>query len=80
VARGLIETCFLSYKNSATGLGADEIAFLVSGGGQGEKIGAGTGDLLNKGKEFEMPQPTGFYVIDSEYELRPGNRPFVFYL
>ncbi|GJJ68179.1 hypothetical protein EMPS_00525 [Entomortierella parvispora] len=71
VARGLMETCVLSYKNSATGLGADEIAFLVSGGGHDEKIGTGTTDILNKGKEFEMPQPTGFYVLDSEYELRP---------
>lgn len=58
VARGLMETCYLSYRNSATGLGADEIAFL--------------GTELSQGKEFEMPHPSGFYVIDPEYGLRPG--------
>ncbi|KAF9286556.1 hypothetical protein BGZ68_002799 [Mortierella alpina] len=57
VARGLMETCYLSYRNSATGLGADEIAFL--------------GTELSQGKEFEMPHPSGFYVIDPEYGLRP---------
>ena len=53
-----METCYLSYKNSVTGLGADEIAFL--------------GSEYMKGREFEMPQPTGFYVIDPEYNLQPG--------
>ncbi|KAF9906463.1 hypothetical protein EC991_000631 [Linnemannia zychae] len=60
VARGLMETCFMSYQNSATGLGADEIAFLRP--------------EFSKGKEFEMLQRgPGFYVIDSEYALRPGD-------
>ena len=58
VARGLMETCHLSYRNSATGLGADEIAFL--------------GTEMSQGKEFEMPQSPGFYAIDPEYGLRPG--------
>ncbi|KAG0204495.1 hypothetical protein BGX28_003589 [Mortierella sp. GBA30] len=57
VARGLMETCYLSYKNSARGLGADEIAFL--------------GTEFTRGKQFEMPQPSGFYAIDAEYGLRP---------
>ncbi|KAF9959922.1 hypothetical protein BGZ72_008430 [Mortierella alpina] len=56
-ARGLMETCYLSYRNSATGLGADEIAFL--------------GTERSQGKEFEMPQPSGFYALDPEYGLRP---------
>ncbi|KAF9331044.1 Mannosyl-oligosaccharide 1,2-alpha-mannosidase IB [Podila minutissima] len=58
-AQALMETCFLSYKNSETGLGADEIAFLTT--------------EHQRGKEFEMPMPSGFYVIDPEYVLRPGN-------
>ncbi|KAG0087091.1 hypothetical protein BGZ92_007605 [Podila epicladia] len=58
-AQALMETCFLSYKNSETGLGADEIAFLTT--------------EHQHGKEFEMPLPNGFYVIDPEYVLRPGN-------
>ncbi|KAG0049833.1 phosphatidylinositol-3,5-bisphosphate 5-phosphatase [Gryganskiella cystojenkinii] len=74
-ARGLMETCFLSYRNSATGLGADEIAFLVTGASSGAGVGAKTGsgaESMSKGsKEFEMPQPRGFYVIDGEYGLRP---------
>ena len=54
-----METCFLSYKKSATGLGADEIAFLTS--------------EFSKGKEFEMlPYGSGFYIIDPEFVLRPG--------
>ncbi|KAG0270905.1 hypothetical protein BGZ95_001379 [Linnemannia exigua] len=57
-ARGLMETCFMSYQYSATGLGADEIAFLRP--------------EFSKGKEFEMlPGGSGFYVIDPEYALRP---------
>lgn len=57
-AQALMETCFLSYRNSETGLGADEIAFLAT--------------EHRRGKEFEMPMPRGFYVIDPEYVLRPG--------
>lgn len=59
VAQALMETCVLSYKNSETGLGADEIAFLAT--------------EHRRGKEFEMPMPSGFYLIDPEYVLRPGN-------
>ncbi|KAF9437091.1 hypothetical protein BGZ76_002007 [Entomortierella beljakovae] len=57
VAKGLLETCYLSYKNSATGLGADEIGFL--------------GKEFSKGSSFEMPPPLGFYVMDPEYILGP---------
>jgi len=64
VAQALMETCVLSYKNSETGLGADEIAFLAT--------------EHQRGKEFEMPMPSGFYVIDPEYVLRPGKGPFHF--
>ncbi|KAI8602098.1 glycoside hydrolase [Dissophora ornata] len=65
-ARGLMETCYLSYKNSVTGLGADEIAFLES-------------EYL-KGRDFEMPQPSGFYVIDPEYNLQPETVESLFIL
>ncbi|KAF9118377.1 Endoplasmic reticulum mannosyl-oligosaccharide 1,2-alpha-mannosidase [Mortierella sp. 14UC] len=52
-------SCFApSYQNSATGLGADEIASLRP--------------EFSKGKEFEMlPRGSGFYLIDPEYALRP---------
>ncbi|KAF9286448.1 hypothetical protein BGZ88_009087 [Linnemannia elongata] len=66
-ARGLIETCFMSYRNSATGLGADEIAFLRP--------------EFSKGKEFEMlPRGAGFYLIDPEYALRPETVESLFIL
>lgn len=56
----------MSYRNSATGLGADEIAFLRP--------------EFSKGKEFEMlPRGAGFYLIDPEYALRPG-KPKTFFL
>ncbi|KAG0342856.1 Mannosyl-oligosaccharide 1,2-alpha-mannosidase IB [Podila humilis] len=64
-AKALMETCFLSYKNTETGLGADEIAFLAT--------------EHQRGKEFEMPEPNGFYVIDPEYALRPVESLFVLY-
>ncbi|KAI1314623.1 hypothetical protein EDD11_001922 [Mortierella claussenii] len=66
-ARGLMETCYLSYKNSATGLGADEIGFLVS-------------PEYSKGYEYEMPPPAGFYVIEPEYALRPETVESLFIL
>ncbi|KAF9094567.1 hypothetical protein BGX27_001407 [Mortierella sp. AM989] len=66
VARGLMETCYLSYKNSVTGLGADEIGFL--------------GTEFSKGAVFEMPQTSGFYVIDPEYDLRPETIESLFIL
>ncbi|KAF8977088.1 Mannosyl-oligosaccharide 1,2-alpha-mannosidase IB [Entomortierella lignicola] len=65
-ARGLMETCYLSYKNSATGLGADEIGFL--------------GAEFSNGLMFEMPSPSGFYVIDPEYGLRPETVESLFIL
>ncbi|KAF9354260.1 hypothetical protein BGX26_007920 [Mortierella sp. AD094] len=65
-ARGLMETCYLSYKNSMTGLGADEFGFL--------------GAEFSKGSVFEMPQPSGFYVIDPEYGLRPETLESLFIL
>ncbi|KAG0301129.1 maturation of Asn-linked oligosaccharides protein [Dissophora globulifera] len=65
-ARGLMETCYLSYKNSATGLGADEIAFL--------------GSEYSKGHEFEMLPRSGFYIIDPEYNLRPETVESLFIL
>ncbi|KAG0039529.1 Mannosyl-oligosaccharide 1,2-alpha-mannosidase IB [Podila clonocystis] len=65
-AQALMETCFLSYKNSETGLGADEIAFLAT--------------EHRRGKEFEMPMPAGFYVIDPEYVLRPETVESLFLL
>ncbi|KAF9139483.1 hypothetical protein BGX30_007893 [Mortierella sp. GBA39] len=66
-ARGLMETCFMSYQNSATGLGADEIAFLRP--------------EFSKGKEFEMlPKGAGFYLIDPEYALRPETVESLFIL
>lgn len=68
IAQALMETCVLSYKSSETGLGADEIAFLAT--------------EHRRGKEFEMPMPSGFmpmpsgfYLIDPEYVLRPGKGP-----
>ncbi|KAG0310445.1 hypothetical protein BGZ97_012547, partial [Linnemannia gamsii] len=66
-ARGLMETCVMSYRNSATGLGADEIAFLNA--------------EFSNGKEFEMlPRGSGFYVIDPEYALRPETVESLFIL
>ncbi|KAF9154033.1 hypothetical protein BG015_002036 [Linnemannia schmuckeri] len=66
VARGLMETCFISYQKSATGLGADEIAFLRP--------------EFSKGKEFEMlPRGTGFYLIDPEYALQTVESLFLLY-
>ncbi|KAF9547096.1 hypothetical protein EC957_008945 [Mortierella hygrophila] len=66
-ARGLMETCFMSYQNSATGLGADEIAFLRP--------------EFSKGKEFEMlSRGAGFYLIDPEYALRPETVESLFIL
>ncbi|KAF9314260.1 hypothetical protein BG003_004352 [Podila horticola] len=65
-AQALMETCFLSYRNSETGLGADEIAFLAT--------------EHRRGKEFEMPMPRGFYVIDPEYVLRPETVESLFFL
>ncbi|KAF8945722.1 hypothetical protein BGZ47_002117 [Haplosporangium gracile] len=66
-ARGLMETCFMSYQNSVTGLGADEIAFLRP--------------EFSKGKEFEMlPRGAGFYLIDPEYALRPETVESLFLL
>lgn len=51
----------MSYKNSATGLGADEIAFLTT--------------EFSQGKEFEMlSRGPGFYLIDPEHALRPGKQ------
>ncbi|KAG9065264.1 hypothetical protein KI688_002587 [Linnemannia hyalina] len=66
-ASGLMETCIMSYQNSATGLGADEIAFLRP--------------EFSKGKEFEMlPKDAGFYLIDPEYALRPETVESLFIL
>ncbi|KAK3840564.1 MAG: glycoside hydrolase [Linnemannia elongata] len=66
-ARGLMKTCFMSYQNSATGLGADEIAFLRP--------------EFSKGREFEMlPKGAGFYLIDPEYALRPETVESLFIL
>ncbi|KAF9387129.1 hypothetical protein CPC16_007212 [Podila verticillata] len=66
IAQALMETCVLSYKNSETGLGADEIAFLAT--------------EHRRGKEFEMPMPSGFYLIDPEYVLRPETVESLFIL
>ncbi|KAG0380143.1 mannosyl-oligosaccharide alpha-1,2-mannosidase [Mortierella sp. AD032] len=57
----------MDHLNSATGLGADEIAFLRP--------------EFSKGEEFEMlPHGSGFYVIDPEFALRPETVESLFIL
>ncbi|KAF9186543.1 hypothetical protein BGZ51_001948 [Haplosporangium sp. Z 767] len=50
----------LSYKNSVTGLGSDEIAFLDS--------------ECSQERKFEMPQLQGLYVIDTGYDFGPDKK------